>query len=171
MFLILIVLFSAPAWADDSAAVLMYHRFGEDRYPETNIKLVQFEAQLEVLKKEGFAVVPLATMLAALKAGESLPPKSVVITIDDTYRSIYEIAYPKLRQYGFPFTVFVATDPVDGGLPAFMTWEQKREMASGGAAFANHGASHLSMITKLKGESDEARIAAVSGRRSKIHHP
>jgi len=115
--LVLILILSgfsgAPALADDSAVVLMYHRFGEDRYPETNIKVEQFEAQFELLKKEGYSVIPLSELLVALTDGESLPPNAVVITIDDAYRSIYEIAYPKLRQYGFPFTVFVATDPVD----------------------------------------------------------
>ena len=119
-----------PAQGDDSAVVLMYHRFGEDRYPETNIKVKQFEAQLELLKKEGYSVMPLSRLLSALTEGESLPPKAVVITIDDAYRSIYETAYPRFRQYGFPFTVFVATDPVDSGLPAYMTWNQMREMAT-----------------------------------------
>jgi len=162
VFILILSGFSGvPALADDSAVVLMYHRFGEDRYPETNIKLEQLEAQLELLKKESCSVVPLSKLLAALTNGESLPPSAVVITIDDAYRSIYEIAYPKLRQYGFPFTVFVATDPVDNGLPAYMNWEQMREMASSGASFANHGASHLSMITRLEGESDDARITRV----------
>ena len=160
-FLILSVFPGVPARADDSAVVLMYHRFGEDRYPATNIKTEQFDRQLEVLKKEGFSVVPLSELLAALKGGKSLPPKAVVITIDDAYRSIYETAYPRFREYGFPFTVFVATDPVDDRLPAYMTWEQMREMAGGGASFANHGASHLSMIARLKGESDDARISRV----------
>ncbi|UCD82004.1 MAG: polysaccharide deacetylase family protein [Desulfobacterales bacterium] len=159
--LVLCVFSGALARADNSAVVLMYHRFGEDRYPETNIRVEQFEAQLELLKKEGYTVVPLSKLLATLIGRGSLPPKSVVITIDDAYRSIYEVAYPMLRQYGFPFTVFVATDPVDNKLPAYMTWEQMREMAGGGADFANHGASHLSMIKRLEGESDEARIARV----------
>jgi len=161
-FMLVLCVFSGVfAWADDSAVVLMYHRFGEDRYPATNIKIEQFDEQLELLKKEGFAVVPLSKLLAALTGGEALPPKAVVITIDDAYRSIYEVAYPKLRRYGFPFTVFVATDGVDEKLSAYMTWEQMREMAGGGASFANHGASHLSMIERLEGEPDDARIKRV----------
>jgi peptidoglycan/xylan/chitin deacetylase (PgdA/CDA1 family) len=90
-----------------------------------------------------------------------LPPKAVVITIDDAYRSIYEVAYPIFQQYGFPFTVFVATDPVDYALPAYMNWGQMREMAGKGVTFANHGASHCSAITKLKNESDFDRITRV----------
>jgi len=159
--LVLLAFPGAFARADDSAVVLMYHRFGEDRYPATNIRVEQFDVQLEVLKKEGYAVVPLSKLLAALTDGKSLPPKALVITIDDAYRSIYDTAYPRFRKYRFPFTVFVATDPIDDRLPAYMTWEQMQEMASGGASFANHGASHLSMLTKLKGEADDDRITRV----------
>lgn len=159
--LVLSGLTGVPVRADDSAVVLMYHRFGEDRYPSTNIKVEQFVAQLELLKNEGFSVVPLTDLLAALTDGKSLPPKAVVITIDDAYRSIYENAYPLLRRYGFPFTVFVATDPVDDILPAYMGWDQMREMAGNGASFANHGASHRSVITRLEGESDDDRITRV----------
>jgi peptidoglycan/xylan/chitin deacetylase (PgdA/CDA1 family) len=147
--------------ADDSAVVLMYHRFGEDRYPSTSIKIDQFEAQLELLQSEGFAVVPLADLLAALTGGKALPPNAVVITIDDAYRSIYEVAYPLFRQYGFPFTVFVATDPIDHNLPANLSWDQMQEMAGHGASYANHTASHLSLIKRLTNESDDNRIKRV----------
>lgn len=161
-YIVMITLFyctSVPA--ADSAVVLMYHRFGEDRYPDTNIKIDQFEAQLNVLKEEGYSVVPLQELLDALNGGKSLPEKAVVITIDDAYRSIYEVAFPRLREYGFPFTVFVSTDGVDKGFSAYMTWEQMREMEGRGVTFANHGAAHISMITPLKGESGEERIRRV----------
>ncbi len=157
----LLIMHGIPVRADDSAVVLMYHRFGEDQYPSTSIRIEQFESQLAVLKKEGFSVLPLSRLLSSLEDNEPVPSNSVVITIDDAYRSVYEVAYPRLRGYGFPFTVFVATDPVDQGSTDYMTWEQMREMANGGASFANHGASHLSMISRLKGESDQARIGRV----------
>lgn len=159
--LILFALLSVPARADDSAVVLMYHRFGEDRYPSTSIKIDQFKAQLELLKNEGFTVVPLMDLLMARTEGKDLPPNAVVITIDDAYRSIYEVAHPLLQQYGFPFTVFVATDPVDHHLPSHLSWDQMREMADYGASYANHSASHLSLIKMLAGESDNDRIKRV----------
>ena len=155
------VMMASPLLADNSAVVLMYHRFGEDKYPSTNIKIDQFKAQLDVLKTEGFTVVPMTDLIEALTKGQSLPSKAVVITIDDAYRSIYDIAYPLFRQYGFPFTVFVATDPVDKGLSAYMSWDQMREMESNGVYFANHGASHRSTIENLQGESDKDRIKRI----------
>ena len=155
------VMMSSALLADDSAVVLMYHRFGENKYPSTNIKIAQFKAQLDVLKNEGFTVVPITDLIAALTKGQSLPSKAVVITIDDAYRSVYEIAYPLFRQYGFPFTVFVATEPVDKGLQAYMSWEQMREMERNNAHFANHGASHSSAIKNKQGESDKERIKRI----------
>lgn len=159
--LILFGLHGVLAHAADTAVVLMYHRFGEDRYPETSVKIGQFEAQLDLLTGEGFSVVSLSHLLAALATGEPLPPNAVVITVDDAYRSVYEVAYPRLREHRFPFTVFVASDGVDKGFPAYMTWDQMREMEGNGATFANHGASHRSMIVGLEGESDENRIGRV----------
>jgi len=145
------------ALAADSAVVLMYHRFGEDRHPSTSIRIDQFEAQLEHLREGGCTVIPLAHLLAALE-GEStdLPDRAVVITIDDAYRSVYDIAFPRFKEYGYPFTVFVATDPVDSGLDGHMTWEQMREMQKAGATFANHGAGHLSLIEREDDESEDA---------------
>ena len=150
-----------PVTAADSAVVLMYHRFGEDRYPSTSIRIDQFEAQLKYLRDNEYTVVPITDVIAALNDDRPLPPRAVAITIDDAYRSVYEIGYPRLREYGYPFTVFVATDPVDQELPAYMSWDQMRAMTEGGATFANHGASHDSLIARQAGESDKAWLARV----------
>ena len=155
--------FTAPAGAgaDDSAVVLMYHRFGEDRYPSTSIRIEQFEAQLAHLAERDYAVIPLAQLLDALENGTPLPPRAVVITIDDAYLSVYEAGYPRMKAAGYPFTVFVATDPVDDGLPAYMSWDQMREMAAGGASFANHGAAHRSVMKRADGQSEAEWLASV----------
>lgn len=149
--------------ADDSAVVFMYHRFGEDSYPATSIRVDQFEKQMNYLRDNGFTVIPLAELMAFLSGNQALPSKAVVITVDDAYRSVYEVAYPILSEYGFPFTVFVSTDPIDSELPAYLTWDQVREMAGNGATFANHGAGHIYMVKRLPGESEikwQQRIGA-----------
>ncbi len=150
-----------PAIAQDSAVVLMYHRFGEDRLPSTNIRVDQFEAHLEHLDSSGYEVIPLAEVLAAVNEGASLPEHAVAITIDDAYRSVHDVAYPLLQAHGFPFTVFVAADPVDEGLTGYMTWEQMRSMATNGATFANHGATHRSVIEREVGETEADWLARV----------
>jgi biofilm PGA synthesis lipoprotein PgaB len=155
------LLVTTAALAADSAVVLMYHRFGEDKFPATSIRLEQFRAQMAYLQESGVQVVPLADVHAALRNGTSLPERAIAISIDDAYRSVFEHAFPVFREYGFPFTVFIATDAVDAKLPAYMTWEQMREMALAGATFANHGASHRSTIEGANGEDRAAWLAAV----------
>jgi peptidoglycan/xylan/chitin deacetylase (PgdA/CDA1 family) len=152
---------AAYAQAADSVVVLMYHRFGEDRFPSTSIRVEQFAAHLRHLEEAGYVVVPLADVHAAINDESSLPDRAVSITIDDAYRSVYDVAFPLFRTYGYPFTVFVATDAVDEGLPAYMSWEQMREMAAAGATYANHGAVHRSTIEREDGATDEEWLAAV----------
>lgn len=134
------------AQASDSASVVTYHRFGETRYPATNIRLEQFDAHIEELTSGKYAVLPLTEIVAALLQGRGLPDRAVAITIDDAFRSVYTEAWPRLRAAGLPFTLFVATEPVEQGLPDFMTWDQIREMRDGGVTIGAHSHSHLHMV-------------------------
>lgn len=136
---------AAPAIAADSAVILMYHRFGEDTFPSTNIRLEQFEAHIAELESGAYAVLPVPEIVAAIREGRALPDRTVGITIDDGYASIYTQAFPRLRAAGFPFTVFVSTDPIDRKFAGFMTWDQIREMQANGATIGAHTASHLHM--------------------------
>lgn len=128
-----------------SAVVIMYHRFGEAKYPSTNITLEQFEAHIRELKAGQYSVLPLPEIIAALRDGKSLPDRTVGLTMDDAYLSIYTEAWPRLKEAGFPFTVFVATDPIDRDTANFMNWDQVREMASAGVTIGGHTGSHLHM--------------------------
>jgi len=151
----------AGAAGDEGAAVFMYHRFGEDAYPSTSIRVEQFRAQLRQLEEARHPVVGLAALGAFLDEGQSLPPRTVVLTVDDAYRSVYETGFPLFREAGFTFTVFVCSDPVDAGQPAYMSWEQMREMAAAGVTFANHGAAHLHLTDRLAGETGAAHLERV----------
>ncbi len=131
----------------------MYHHFGEPRYPSTNISLAQFDAHLNYLEENNFQVWPLEKIVMQLKAQKPLPAQVVAITIDDAYRSIYAHAYPRLKQRGWPFTVFVSTDVVDKKMSAFMSWDQMREMQQHGATFANHSSHHDFLITPQANEA------------------
>jgi peptidoglycan/xylan/chitin deacetylase (PgdA/CDA1 family) len=157
------LLFGQAIKADDSAVVFMYHRFGEDRYPTTSIRVDQFRQQMDYLRDGGFSVIPLTELMAFLSGNRPLPPKAVVITVDDAYRSVYDVAYPLLAEYGFPFTVFVSTDQLDSKSPGYLNWDQIREMASNGVMFANHGAGHIYMVERQPDESEpqwQQRIVA-----------
>jgi peptidoglycan/xylan/chitin deacetylase (PgdA/CDA1 family) len=162
-----VVMACGVAAAADEAVVLMYHRFGEDDHPSTSVRIEQFEAHLEYLETGGYAIVPLADVVAAIRGDAKLPDRAVAITVDDAYRSVYDEAFPRLKDRGYPFTVFVATDPVDAGRPTYMTWDQMREMEESGATFANHGASHRSFVRWPNVTSEIDRLVRV---RADIEH-
>ena len=150
----------AQAQAADHAVAFIFHRFGETQYPSTNIRLEQFEAHLQALKTGGYRVLPLPEIVAALASGQTLPERTVAITIDDAYRSAYAEAWPRLRKAGFPFTIFVGTDAVDAKLPDYMSWDQLREMQkAGGLTIGNHtaGQPHLPGLDPAAMEAEMTR--------------
>lgn len=147
---------ATAAAAASHAVVFMYHRFGEDRYPSTSIRLEQFDAQLDYLAQNGYQVWPLERIVTHILRNEPLPERTVAITVDDAYLSVYEQAWPRLKARGWPCTVFVNTDPVDRRLGGFMSWDQMRRMQQEGARFANHGTSHDSMVERRTNEDESA---------------
>lgn len=133
--------------------ILCYHRFGT-----TTSKMVvppaAFEAQLEWLARNDYHVIRLGDLAGFLAGQKALPRRSVVITIDDGYESVYRHAFPLLKRYGFPATVFVYTDFLGGG--DALTWAQLQEMtASGLIDIQSHSKSHRNLIERRNGESDD----------------
>jgi len=145
------------------AVIFMYHRFGDSRYPSTNIRMDQFKAQLDYLQEHDYKVWALDRIMNYLQLDEPLPDKVVAITVDDAYLSFYQNAFPLLKARDLPFTVFVSTDVVDQGLPDFMTWDQLREMKEAGAAFGNHSADHAHLVIRHKGETEAAWRERIRG--------
>jgi len=141
----LVWLAPAAAVAADSAVIIMYHRFGESEYPSTNITVKQFESHIAELQKGAYTVLPVPDIIDALRAGRRLPDRTVGLTIDDAYLSVYRIAWPRLKTAGMPFTLFIATDPIDRGLAGFMNWDQIRELAAGGVTIGSQTATHPHM--------------------------
>ena len=92
----------SQAVAAESAVILMYHRFGEDKYPSTNIRLDQFDAHLEKLASGDYTVLPLDKIIRHMQNGIDLPDRTVAITIDDAYLSVFTEAWPRLEAKGFP---------------------------------------------------------------------
>jgi peptidoglycan/xylan/chitin deacetylase (PgdA/CDA1 family) len=88
-----------------------------------------------------------------LAAREPMPKKTVVITIDDGYRSTYQTAFPVLKKYGFPATVYLYSDFV--GASDAMTWPQMQEMErSGLIEIQPHSKTHANLTVRLPGETD-----------------
>ena len=126
---------------DNYATILIYHRFGDERYPTTSVSLQDFKKQMEYLKENSYNVISLRRLYEIVSSGKAIPPKTVVITIDDGYRTTMK-AFEILKEYRFPFTVFLYMEAV-GRYPDFLTKEELEELQKSGLAdFENHLYSH-----------------------------
>lgn len=140
-----ILAFSSVIYAAQHASVFVYHRFGDARYPSTNIELPVFRQQLEYLKQNHYTVLPLGEIVDRLKSGQELPDKCVALTVDDGYVTFLTGAMPLLREYGFDATLFVNTDSV--GAKSYLDWDQLRQLQQEGIEIGNHSASHPYFVT------------------------
>lgn len=132
--------------------ILCYHRFGS-RASKLSVTPQAFEQQMDFLARNGYSVITFERLQNFLAGKEALPAKSVVITIDDGYRSTFEIAYPVLRKHRFPATVFLYTDFV--GASDALTWVQMKEMADSDlVTIQPHSKSHANLTQHLPGESE-----------------
>lgn len=156
-----LLLANAGQAEERQAVVLMYHHFGVDKHPSTNVRLGQFEAHLDHLAEAGYQVWPLERVVEYLRDNKPFPARVVAITVDDAYRSVYTEAFPRMRERGWPFTVFVSTDGVDRRFQAYMSWEQMREMQQHNTTFASHSASHDYLVQRRKGESETQWVARI----------
>ena len=135
---------------ENSVAVFVYHRFGENDYPSTNIRINQFKKHLDELTKNNYNVVSTEEIINALTNNKDLPEKTVALTIDDAFFSIYKKAWPLLKEKKLPFTIFVSTGPLKSNSKNYMNWEQIKEMVNHGVTIGHHTKNHLHLVTKEK---------------------
>lgn len=159
--IILSLAWHSTARAADWASVIMYHRFGEDQHTSTNIRVDQFKEHIQELKNGKYTVLPLNEIVDRLENGESLPDRTVAITIDDAYQSVYDIAWPLLKEANLPFTVFVAVEGVEKQFPGSMNWDQIRELRDAGVHIGHHTYSHAH-LPLMSAEEIEADIKLAS---------
>jgi peptidoglycan/xylan/chitin deacetylase (PgdA/CDA1 family) len=157
----------------NGAVILEYHNVSTTTAADSSISPANFRAQMEFLRDNDFSVLPLEQVIKSLKDGTALPSKTAVITFDDGYRSVYESAFPLLKSFGWPFTIFVTTGQVSANQKSlYASWEQLREMGAAGATLANHTVTHLYMVQLLDGETEEAWLqrleAEITGAESAI---
>ena len=150
-----------------AAVILQYHHVSNNTPKITSISPSLFVAHLDYLEDNEFTVWPLPRLVEHLKSGKPIPDKVISITFDDAYDSIYKEAFPRLKKRGWPFTVFVSTQPVESKSQGFMTWQQLRDMTDQGATIANHTHTHAHLVRKLPEESGKAWLARIESEISK----
>jgi peptidoglycan/xylan/chitin deacetylase (PgdA/CDA1 family) len=138
---------SKPA-VDQNAQVVIfgYHRFvNAVRRPDTEITPQLFEQQMTELKNKGIAVIPMQDFLAWRRGEKAIPPKSAIITFDDGWKSQYEVAWPILKKFNYPVTLFIYTEGIRPGHFSggeSMSWEMLAEMRDAGVDIQGHSATH-----------------------------
>ena len=154
---VITMLFSQTGLAEpivpNHAVIFMYHHVADDTPESTSVSVQKFKQQLDYLENNGYQVTGLDVIIASLKNRIRLPEKTVAITFDDAYISVYTKAFPQLKKRGWPFTVFVPTEPVERGFSSHANWEQLREMAAQGAIIANHSHTHAYLASRRRDES------------------
>ncbi len=130
-------------WGD--AHIFVYHRFGESLHSSTNTSIKVLKKHFEYFKTHGYKVVSLDRLNRALKNGDSIPDKWVVLSIDDSYKSFYENGLELFKEYSYPFTLFVYVEATEKRYGDFMSWEQIRESSKYGE-IALHSYAHHHMV-------------------------
>jgi peptidoglycan/xylan/chitin deacetylase (PgdA/CDA1 family) len=102
--------------------ILTYHRFANGANGGRGIAPAMLQRQLEVLGREGFAVMPLTELVAALEACHELPPRTIALTVDDGYEDFASTGAPIFLEHRMPVTVFLTTGFLDG--QTWMWWDQ-----------------------------------------------
>ncbi len=132
---------------DSSIIVLVYHRFNNDKYPETSVSSEKFNQQIEYLVENNIPILQATDLVSYFNGEIELPKKSVFLTIDDAYKSFYEHAFPIVKKFNIPFSIFLSTDYVSNNKKSdHMSWEMLKDITRNNGLVLNHSKSHKSLI-------------------------
>ena len=121
----------------------MYHRFNENKYPSTNIKVKEFLKHLDIIKNNNIEFINPKNFEKELLKEKS--KRKILLTIDDGFLSFYENAWPILKKEQIPFILFISTREV--GLSNYMNWDQIREINKENfVEIGNHSHTHEYLV-------------------------
>ena len=123
-------------------SILGYHDFITGR--STNpmmINIDKFRSQMQALQDANIPVIGFDDFFSWRRGEKEISDPSVLITIDDGWRSTYTLAWPVLKEFGYPFSVYLYKNYVGGGGRA-LTVEMIKEMVAAGVEVGSHTVSH-----------------------------
>ena len=125
---------------------LMYHRFEENKYPSTNIRIDVFKKHMDIIKKNNLKFLNPKNFDYEFKKVSK--EKKILLTIDDAFSSFYLNAWPILKENRIPFLLFVSTETV--GKKGYMSWDEIITISKEDFVYiGNHSHSH-EYLTKYK---------------------
>ena len=133
-----------PKNIDDFGIIsLMYHRFEENKYPSTNIRIKDFKEHIKIIEQNNIKFINPNNFENELK--ENKLQRKILLTIDDGFLSFYKNAWPLLKEKKIPFILFVSTREV--GAFNYMTWEQIKELSKENfVEIGNHSHTHEYLV-------------------------
>ena len=128
---------------DFGLITLMYHRFEENKYPSTNIRISDFKKHLEIIKKNNIRFINPSNFKTELSNNKK--QRKILLTIDDGFLSFYKNAWPYLKEKKIPFILFVSTREI--GSFNYMNWDQIKEISKEDfVEIGNHSHTHEYLI-------------------------
>jgi len=117
--------------------ILMYHNIDQNwEKSKISVSPQSFEKQMRFLVRNRYNIVSLDKLAGMLKSDKKIPYKTVAVTFDDGYENNYTNAFPVLKRYNIPATIFVVIDKI--GKEGYLTWEQIEEMAGNKIEIGSH---------------------------------
>ncbi|HBJ87314.1 MAG TPA: hypothetical protein DDZ88_26355, partial [Verrucomicrobiales bacterium] len=136
-------------------SILGYHDFRERGGSPMLMAAPKFREQMQAIKDSKIPVIPLSDVMAWKKGEKNIPEEAIVITMDDGWEGVHTYAYPVLRDFGFPFTIYLYKKYVNIGGRS-MSWDQIKEMMQHGCEIGSHSVSHESLKKRPKGTKTDA---------------
>ena len=153
---------AAPPDHSVRVPVLTYHRVAPlSAAGLTDLKVdpATFDAELAALHDAGYHTIHQAQLFDALYNGASLPPKPIIISVDDGYVDDVTRILPALERYQMVATFFVITGRLQ--IPGFMTADQVRQLDQAGMDVGDHTTHHLDLrrltVSELRAETTGSR--------------
>lgn len=147
---------------EDRALILTYHNFSHNISDGSTVQISEFAEQMQYLKDNNYNVTTLGELFNYLDGDKKIPAKSIVITMDDGWLSVKNLALPILKKHNFPATLFIYSDIVDES-KRFVTWDDLKELMASGMDIQCHSKSHGNLRKYLKKKNFRELLAQEFG--------
>ena len=145
----------------------MYHRFEENKYPSTNIRLIDFKEHINLIKNSDFTFISHEEFEKKIETNNL--DKKLLLTIDDGFLSFYDNAWPILKEQKIPFIIFINTETI--GANGYMNWEQIKEISEFDFVhIGNHSHTHDYLVDKNDNEIRDDIMKSIQIFKDKLNH-
>ena len=140
---------ATPKWAVKgpgkiTCPILLYHHIKTPDVPnEYFVTPEDFRAQMQALKDWGYTTIPISLLITAINDGAPMPEKPIVISFDDGDISVYNTAYPIMKEFGFVGVNYLVGNRLESD--GFMNVAQIKELMAAGWEVGSHSMTHIDL--------------------------